>query len=148
MSGVGTPHLRDTHNNHHSHVEINEASPSASVPSPGPKVNGSSICDSYNKIVIKAKQSVADESGQDQQLQPCETNELVAGNDVEDIQQLYDTNPEAFRQWLLQRAPSDLLTRLRHHGASEKQFASSDLFHRWIAFSPTKVRGRSSDSHI
>lgn len=138
VSGV----LLDTHCNHHSIAEINEDTPpSASVPSPGPKVNGSNICDSDNKIVIKARQTVANEPVQDPQLQQCETN------DVEDVQQLYDTNPEAFRQWLLQRAPSDLLTRLRHHGEAEKPFASSDLFHRWIAFSPTKVRGRSSDSY-
>lgn len=125
--------------------QANQSSSSSSSVSNG----GRSICDNHNKIVIKAKRSVTTAGGespaagqqeQEQQQRKGESNELVSGNDVEDIQQLYETKPEAFRQWLLQKAPSDLLTRIRHHETSSKQSHSSDLFQRWIAFSPTKVR--------
>lgn len=92
-------------------------------------------CDTHNKIVIKSKRA----TGEPEHGLSVGTNELVPGNELDDIQRLYETKPEAFRQWLLQRAPSDLLTRLRHQESASRQFVSSDLFHRWIAFSPTKV---------
>lgn len=101
-------------------------------------VADATTCDSHNKIIIKSKQrTVPTEPGQDPS---GECNELVV-SDVGDIQRLYETNPETFQQWLMQKAPSDLLTRIRHRDttSSTEQFASSDLFHRWIAFSPTKV---------
>lgn len=105
-------------------------------------VASSGPCDSNNKIVIKTKRSIGNDlggGGGQNDVQCAESNELDA-TDVEDIQRLYETKPDAFRQWLLQRAPSDLLTRLRHgSNAKQRESVSSDLFHRWIAFSPTKV---------
>lgn len=102
--------------------------------------NGRSNCDSQSKIVIKSMRPMVNDAVQELSL----GDQVDGANDVEDIQRLFETKPEAFRQWLTQRAPSDLLmTRPRHQEAtSSKPFASSDLFHRWIAFSPTKVRLR------
>lgn len=87
-----------------------------------------SHCDTDNKIVIKSRRSMAGEQS---------GLAVVDAHDVEDIQRLYETKPEAFRHWLLQRAPSDLLNRLRR--AKQQENVSSDLFHKWIEFSPTKV---------
>lgn len=110
------------------------------VEAPATHGRNQSYCDRNNKIVIKSKRSTASDSGQNPQGQCTENNELVA-NDMEDIQRLYETKPEAFRQWLAQRAPCELLTRIRHNNmTSKRESVSSDLFHRWIAFSPTKVR--------
>lgn len=133
---------------HHSSVEINgadnqRAMPARSVPLASSRLVGPNGQEtgSHNKIVIKSRRSVVavNDSGCQDQPQCVAGNEPLSGNDVEDIQRLYERNPEAFRQWLQQKAPSDLLSRLRHLDTSSKQFASSDLFHRWIAFSPTKV---------
>lgn len=137
---VGHPRLD---NDQHSSGQINgvDIQPVLPLPQNGAgNVAAETLAPSNNKIVIKSKlRPVATDAGQDQKQCP-ESNEL-AGNDVEDIQRLYETNPEAFRQWLIQKAPSDLLNRIRHHetAATTKPFASNDLFHRWIAFSPTKV---------
>lgn len=110
------------------------------VGTPALTSSNKSNCDKNNKIVIKSKRSISSDLGQNPQGQCTENNELVA-NDMEDIQQLYETKPEAFRQWLMHRAPCELLTRIRHNGMTNKrESVSSDLFHRWIAFSPTKVR--------
>lgn len=150
-SSVGVPeaHYNNNDHNHSTTREINgtavagTSATSSLSPDSRMQVNGRSLdtatpngpnashCDTDNKIVMKSRRSIAGEQ-----------NDPVEGQDVEDIQRLYETKPEAFRHWLLQRAPSDLLNRLRRQGSRAKQQqenVSSDLFHKWIAFSPTKV---------
>lgn len=113
------------------------------MPTTTTTTNGTNLsrCDSNNKIVIKPRRSIVNDLNPVQSQRTGGNELVVVSNDVEDIQRLYETKPEAFRQWLVQRAPGDLLTRLRKSDTSVKQqeTVSSDLFQRWIAFSPTKV---------
>lgn len=81
-------------------------------------------------------------------LSPSEVNDLERGNDLEEVQRLFEANPDAFRAWLRLRAPPELITRVSFTNRSEtslsprtpkRESVSSDLFQQWLAFSPTKV---------
>lgn len=102
-----------------------------------PLHNGESVPNPVGKNKIRVKSYETNGTGKDQ---VCGTeSEQIDQNDMEEIQKLYEANPAAFRKWLSQKAPKDLALRHRHQEMSTKPLASSDLFHRWISYSPTKV---------
>lgn len=65
---------------------------------------------------------------------------------VDAIQAMCESHPEAFKLWLTQRASPDLIAPSRRNGSgnasspANRESVSSELFQQWLAISPTKVR--------